>query len=126
MKIIEFTLIVTPPLTDTVSGEMSVFNGLPYVVQDDIVIFPRNTKESERANRLGIRSDYGVIIFQVDEAVILKVCLEIANRILSKENRSKKKILVEGVKDDAVISLENVDAKNLSDQIYKTVISRNA
>jgi hypothetical protein len=58
MAIIEFTLIVTSPLTDTVSGEMSVFHGLPYVVKDDIVIFPKNSQEEEGAKRLGRSSDY--------------------------------------------------------------------
>jgi formylglycine-generating enzyme required for sulfatase activity len=119
---VEFTLIVKPPLTDTVSGDPSVFSSMPHVIRDDIVIFPQNAQEQERAANLGVSSDYGVILFRANEAEIHHVCNEIAARIVSHISSSpNEKIVVESGTDSTVISIDHTDPQTLSDLIYQTV-----
>lgn len=120
-KTVEFKIIVTPPLVDTVSGLPSVLDEISYLKEPgSLIIFPKTVEEKERGAKLGRSSDMGMFTFVVDEPSLSLLCREIATRILSKTGVRNDKILVEGAKANQVIPLD-IGALELADHIFATV-----
>ena len=121
MATIKFTLVVAPPLIDTATGEPSIFNGIPYLIQDDI-IFPQNAQEEERAKKLNGASYYGVITFQAVESELYKACSDIAEKISLNVAIPGQKVILEYVKHDKLVSeiieLKSTDSSEISRQIF--------
>jgi hypothetical protein len=116
MKTIYFTITITPPLVDTVDIGQSVFDGLSF--KGGPIVSPTTAEDRVRATRIGHRLDIGVFSFSEDEARLSSTCQDIAARILSKPC---EKIFVQGVKENAVISLKGISTQQLADKILSIV-----
>jgi hypothetical protein len=120
-KTIEFKITVTPPLVDTASGSLSVMDKMSHLKESGkLIIFPETTEEKERGVKLGRGGDMGTFTFVVDESSLSSLCHKIATGILSEMGIEDNRILVEGSKADIVISLKNINARELADRIIAT------
>lgn len=121
---VEFKITATPPLVDTVSGEGSVLDGMPYQKEfGKLIVFPKTTEDKERGAKLGVSSDFITFTFVVDGLSLSPLCRQIANGILSQAGIQNSRILVEGVKADNVIYLKGTGAQELADRISAIAIA---
>lgn len=120
----EFTIILVPPLVDTVSGSPDkVFKPpFPHKFKSDLIVIPDNPRDKQRAIKLGRASDMIAFTFAVPSATLKTVCDDIANEIFqAKPFPPGLTILVDGSKRDSVIDLSGITVRQLADEIYAAV-----
>lgn len=122
---IEFKVTVTPPYVDTVSGELTEFDKLPYQKgSGDLVIFPQTPEEEQRANKLERTSDFVTFTFAVEQSLLSSLCMQMADTIFRGYSQYRRKgegdrLLVEGIKAENIIHIDSVSAPELADLIFE-------